>query len=667
MKKLFLIVASLFLVTPVVRAQGTAFTYQGLLKSNGVPFTGLIDLNISVHDAPTNGTSLGGSTLFDDHPVTNGLFTVTLDPLHPAIFTGGPRYLSVLVRAAESTGSFIQLNPKQLISPTPYAITASNLTGTIGSNSISNNAITSLKIADGAIANSDINVAAGIVDTKLATISTPGKVLNTATTATNANLPNTIVARNADGDFSAGTITAAFAGNGGGLTNIDAASLNGSSSSDFWKITGNSGTHPTNFHFLGTTGFSPFEIRVNGNKALRVEPTSNGANIIGGAAQNSIRNGFIGSVISGGGGEFIFNSIDANYSSIGGGRQCTIESFADHSTIGGGRSITIQTNSLDSVISGGRANRISAFAPQGTIAGGRLNLIEEFAEAATISGGSNNIVSTNADFAIIPGGLDNVATNHAFAAGRRAKANHTGAFIWADSTDADYASTTNNQFLIRATGGVGIGTNNPATQLHVNGSITVQNGQILAQPGAVSNVSYTFVGDSNTGMYRPIGDTIAFATTGVERLRLESGGNVGIGTNNPSQKLHVLGNILATGTITPNSDRNAKTDIQSIDVSAILQRVTELPIQQWRFHSEAGDVKHIGPMAQDFRGAFGLGEIPTAIATVDADGVALAAIQGLNQKLEKEVKDRDARIAALESQLQRLSKVVEQLMEKLPE
>ena len=56
----------------------------------------------------------------------------------------------------------------------------------------------------------------------------------------------------------------------------------------------------------------------------------------------------------------------------------------------------------------------------------------------------------------------NFATNYAFAAGRRAKANHQGAFVWGDSTFADIASTANNQFLIRAAGGVGIGTNNPA-------------------------------------------------------------------------------------------------------------------------------------------------------------------------------------------------------------
>jgi hypothetical protein len=129
-------------------------------------------------------------------------------------------------------------------------------------------------------------------------------------------------------------------------------------------------------------------------------------------------------------------------------------------------------------------------------------------------------------------------------------------------------------------------------------------------------------------------------------LYWNTSGQVGIGTTSPNQKLTVAGNIYATGTITPNSDRNQKTDFSPVDTQAVLAKVAELPIQQWRFKAEAASVKHVGPMAQDFRAAFGLGEIPTAIATVDADGVALAAIQGLNRKLN----DKEAEIQSLKQQ-----------------
>ena len=77
----------------------------------------------------------------------------------------------------------------------------------------------------GAILNTDISAGAGIVDTKFATISTPGKVANSATTATAVDAVGTIVARDGSGNFAAGTITASFAGDGSMLTSLNAAAL----------------------------------------------------------------------------------------------------------------------------------------------------------------------------------------------------------------------------------------------------------------------------------------------------------------------------------------------------------------------------------------------------------------------------------------------------------
>ena len=72
-----------------------------------------------------------------------------------------------------------------------------------------------------------------------------------------------------------------------------------------------------------------------------------------------------------------------------------------------------------------------------------------------------------------------------------------------------------------------------------------------------------------------------------------------------------------------------------------------LPIRTWSYRAQEPSVVHMGPMAQDFRAAFGLGENETTIATVDARGVALAAIQGLNAKVDAQAAalvERDARI-----------------------
>ena len=102
-----------------------------------------------------------------------------------------------------------------------------------------------------------------------------------------------------------------------------------------------------------------------------------------------------------------------------------------------------------------------------------------------------------------------------------------------------------------------------------------------------------------------------------------------------------------------SSDRNLKTDIQPINPLAILQRVAAMPVSSWSMQAMPGR-KQIGPMAQDFFAAFHLGDTDTMISTTDAQGVALAAIQGLNQLVEEkdaEIKKQGSRIKLLEDAL----------------
>ncbi|HEV8359836.1 MAG TPA: tail fiber domain-containing protein, partial [Candidatus Thermoplasmatota archaeon] len=94
------------------------------------------------------------------------------------------------------------------------------------------------------------------------------------------------------------------------------------------------------------------------------------------------------------------------------------------------------------------------------------------------------------------------------------------------------------------------------------------------------------------------------------------------------------------------SDRNAKGFFEPVDGRDVLQQLAGLDVSTWTYNSQAPTIRHMGPVAQDFRAAFGLGESDTTISTVDADGVAFAAIQGLYAELQ----DRDARITALEHQ-----------------
>ena len=102
-----------------------------------------------------------------------------------------------------------------------------------------------------------------------------------------------------------------------------------------------------------------------------------------------------------------------------------------------------------------------------------------------------------------------------------------------------------------------------------------------------------------------------------------------------------------SGTWSTLSDRNAKTAIRPVDARDVLKKVVAIPLNTWQYKSQDSKYRHMGPMAQDFYAAFELGESDKGIDTVDADGVALAAIQGLNALLA----EKDARIVALEAEV----------------
>ena len=84
------------------------------------------------------------------------------------------------------------------------------------------------------------------------------------------------------------------------------------------------------------------------------------------------------------------------------------------------------------------------------------------------------------------------------------------------------------------------------------------------------------------------------------------------------------------------SDRNAKENFRTVDTEVILESLMRMPVTTWNMRGDQTRTPHIGPVAQDFRAAFGMGESDTTINTADAQGVAFAAIKGLNAKLEAE-------------------------------
>ncbi|MCA9101887.1 MAG: hypothetical protein KDA63_12080, partial [Planctomycetales bacterium] len=280
-------------------------------------------------------------------------------------------------------------------------------------------------------------------------------------------------------------------------------------------------------------------------------------NIVGGARFNTVDPLAAGVTISGGGRQFGANVAYDNFSVIGGGDgHLTGTDNGDpddaaFATIGGG-SFNIASGNY-STVAGGVGNQATGF-------------------LSFIGGGEENVAS--GDDAAVPGGqLNSAAGAFSFAAGRRAKANHDGSFVWGDSTNANFFSTGNNQFLLRAAGGVGIGTNAPASALSIAGDIDISGSRLHVDPsngrigigtttptrpltikGSGANSDWLqFRTSSNADVWHLTneGGGLNFVETNVSpnRLFLAPGGNVGIGTTNPQARLDVNGDVVASGQV----------------------------------------------------------------------------------------------------------------------
>src|SRR5205085_4633059 len=129
-----------------------------------------------------------------------------------------------------------------------------------------------------------------------------------------------------------------------------------------------------------------------------------------------------------------------------------------------------------------------------------------------------------------------------------------------------------------------------------------------------------------------------------ERMRITSQGRVSIGgVTAPTKLFELAGGAWSDGLTWNNaSSRDIKQDFSAVDGRAVLDKLMTVPLQTWSYKDEEGEARHLGPVAEDFKAAFGLGSNDKTIATVDEEGVALAAIQGLKSELQ----DKDAQIAA---------------------
>lgn len=128
-----MLAASLALAAPL----GTGFTYQGQLNQGGVPVNGNVNLRFGLYDAATNGANLGARQILTGVSVANGLFTVQLNgsgQFGASAFNGDARWLEVEVCTDPACNSSTVLSPRQALTATPYALTATKPWNISGSN-----------------------------------------------------------------------------------------------------------------------------------------------------------------------------------------------------------------------------------------------------------------------------------------------------------------------------------------------------------------------------------------------------------------------------------------------------------------------------------------------------------------------------------------------------
>jgi hypothetical protein len=558
------------------QAQGTAFTYQGQLQNNGSPAYGTYNLTFSLFNTNINGVAVAEPVTNNAVVITNGLFTVLID-FGPGAFTGQAKWLQIGV-ATNGSSTFANLTPRQELTPAPYAVyaesaNATNLVGTIPEVNLSGvallaggNAFTGNQTVNGGNVGIDLTSPQAQLDVSgtfraansagaFQYIGYPAGPAQTAilgqfsTSDTNypllrfyrqvggnlmdigedgsgnfglfgntvelmtvqaggnvgigTNAPSQTLEVNGNAQID-GTISATtFSGRGSGLTGLNAANLAGAvpaaALTNAWAVTGNTGANPANGAFVGTADNNPLEMHVNGQRALRLEPTANTPNLIGGYSGNLVTNGVYGAVIAGGGRSGNPQIIGGNYSSILGG-------------IG---------NAASGVYS--MAMGVTATATNyASIAFGDT----------TFSGGIDSMALGSHSVA-----LGNIST----AMGFYSQALNDGTFVWADSTTSTpFSSTGPNQFLIRATGGVGINKNNPATALDVNGTVTATG---FAGPGSgltalnATNLTGTVPSANLSG--------VALLTGGntFTGNQIVTTGSVGIGTTTPGKQLELSGSV----------------------------------------------------------------------------------------------------------------------------
>ncbi len=653
---------------------GNAFTYQGYLTDGGSPANGLYDFFFSLYADAAGTQWVTDADPVGDVSVVDGLFTAVVD-VTDAMWgdvyfhlNGDARWLRIGVRPGASIGAYTYLSPLQPLTPAPYALALPGLNTVQNSTSANVLGGYSWNYADPNVVGATIGggghaggrnevygdyatVGGGrINDARQDDDTVGGGASNTAdggdatvgggegNTAGAAcavvaggcgNVANNVLATVGGGDVNYATAERSTISGGSGnsasgpYSAIGGGSFN-NAGAEFASIGG--GDHNRITAIYGTIGGGGGPANADGNRVTDPYGT------VAGGYQNHAGNDNA-------------NMEDAHYATVGGGYGNEARNV--YATVGGGE--WNEAGGIFSTVAGGQHN----VAPGGTatVAGGSNNRAEGL--AATIGGGGVNLALVRS--ATIAGGEHNEVTGgYGFIGG--------GGGAWPDD----------GNFVTDDYGVVGGGNKNEAGNGNeepgdaeyatVGGGYSNQAGGWYATiPGGYDNSAlgdYSFAGgrqaSANWDGCFVWGDSTSeseIACHGPNRTVFRNAGGIFIFTNAGLTS----GVYLGAGDSAWNSysDRQAKENFQAVDAQALLARVAGIPITTWNYKAQDPSIRHIGPMAQDFNALLEDlgGEGERYIDALDADGVALAAVQGLYQLVqdqEQQITDLEARIAALE-------------------
>jgi hypothetical protein len=194
-----------------------------------------------------------------------------------------------------------------------------------------------------------------------------------------------------------------------------------------------------------------------------------------------------------------------------------------------------------------------------------------------------------------------------------------------------------------------------------NGGSSTAMGFFAAAQGDYSTAMGSYSSANGAGSFA-FGDnsTTSVITAGANEFVVRAAGGVTFFSNSS----YSTGAVLSAGTSSwaSVSDRKRKENFQPVDAEAILGQVAALPVTSWNYKGTDPTHRYIGPMAQDFHALFGLGN-DTTIATMDMDGVTLAAVQALEQRTREIARLREEN-AALEARIARLEALVNHLSQR---